>query len=112
MTTSFRSGRARFLQLQRARERDVAVKMALVKFVEENRRHAAQLRILDQLAQQNSFGDEANARPRRRDVFEANLVADFVAEPAVALEATRAASRRVASRRGWRTTTCGSPSNP
>ena len=37
MTTSFRSGRARCLQLQRAGQGDVAVEMALVKFIEENR---------------------------------------------------------------------------
>ena len=66
MTTIFRSGRARLLQLQRARERDVAVEMALVKFVEKDRRHVAQFRILDQLPQQNSFRDETNAGPRSR----------------------------------------------
>ena len=35
--------------------------MALVKFVKENRGDAAQLRILNELAQENSFGDETDA---------------------------------------------------
>ena len=60
--------------------------MALVEFVEKNRGDAAQLRILNQLAQENSLGDKTNARLFRRDFFEANLVADFVAEPAAAFE--------------------------
>ena len=75
MTASFRSGR----------ECDVAVEMALMKFIEENRGDGAQLRILNELAQQNSFGDEANPGAVGSDVFEANLVADFVTEPPVAL---------------------------
>ena len=58
--------------------------MALVEFVEEDRGDAAQLRVLNQLAQENSFGDEPDARPRRGDVFEPDLVADFIAEPAPA----------------------------
>ena len=81
----FQVGTRRGLELEGARERDVAVEMALVKFIEENRGDAAQLRILDELAEQDSFGDEADAGAVRGDVFEADLVADFVAEPAVAL---------------------------
>ena len=59
--------------------------MALVEFIEENRGDAAQLRILNELPEQNSFGDEANAGAIGRDVFEADLVTDFVPEPAIAL---------------------------
>ena len=78
-------GPRRFLQPQRARERDVAIEMPLVKFVEENRADVAQLRILDQLTQQDAFRDEADARAFRDDVLEADLVSDFVAEPAIPL---------------------------
>ncbi len=81
----FEIGARRRLELEGAGERDVAVEMALVKFIEENRGDAAQLRILNELAQEDSFGDEANAGAIGGDVFEADLVADFVAEPAVAL---------------------------
>src|SRR5437763_15943023 len=59
--------------------------MALVKFIEQNRRDAAQFRVLDQLAAQNAFGHEADASALRRDVLEPDLVSDFVAEPAVPL---------------------------
>ena len=59
--------------------------MALVKFVEEDRGNAAQLRILDELAEQDSFGDEADAGALGGDVFEADLVTDFGAELDVAL---------------------------
>ena len=38
-----------------------------------------------QLPQQNTFGDEANARALRNDILEPNLIADFFAEPATAL---------------------------
>jgi hypothetical protein len=37
------------------------------------------------LTQQNSFGDETDARPWRRNIFEADLVAHFFTEPAIAL---------------------------
>ena len=58
--------------------------MALVEFIEKNRRDTAQVRVLNQLAEKNSFGDETDARPRRGDVFEPDLVADLIAEPASA----------------------------
>ena len=80
-----RSGRERRLELEGAGQGDVAVEMALVKFIEKNRGDAAQLRILNQLAQENSFGDEANAGAIGGDVFEADLVTDFVTEAAIAL---------------------------
>src|ERR1700731_2137670 len=60
--------------------------MALVKFIEENRRDAAQFRILNQLPEQNAFGHETNAGALRRDVLEPNLISDFVAKPAIPLE--------------------------
>jgi len=73
------------LQIQRPGQRDVAVEMALVEFVEDDDADAAQLGIGEHLPQQNSLGDEANARPRGGDFIEADLVTHFVAEPAVAL---------------------------
>jgi hypothetical protein len=71
--------------LEGASEGDVTVEMALVKLIEEDGRDSAQLRILDELAQEDTFGDEANAGPIRGDVFETDLVADLVTEPALAL---------------------------
>ena len=81
----FQVGARGGLELEGASEGDVAVKMALVKFVEEDRGDAAQLRILDQLAEQNAFGDEADAGALGGEVFETDLVTDFVAEADVAL---------------------------
>jgi hypothetical protein len=71
--------------LERASQRDVAIEVALVKFIEENHGNAAQLRILNELSQENSFGHEADASAIRRDVFETNLVAYFFTEPTVTL---------------------------
>ena len=71
--------------MERACQGDVAVKMALMEFVEKNRGDFSQPRIVDQLAQKNSLGDEPDTGARRSDVFEPDLVADFIAEPAVAL---------------------------
>ena len=68
------------LLVERLGERDVAVKMPLVKFVEENCRDAAQLRVVDHLPQQNAFGHEADFCLRRRDILKADLVADFLAK--------------------------------
>ena len=53
-------GSLRLLQMQGARECDVAIKMTLVEFIEENCGDSAQFRILKQLAEQNSLGDKAN----------------------------------------------------
>ena len=49
-----------FLQIQRAGQRDVAVKMPLVKFVEDENGNALQLRVVNHLPQQNALGDEAD----------------------------------------------------
>ena len=61
-------------------ERDVAVKVAFVEFVKDEGRNAAQLRVLDHLAQQQTLGDKADACVGAGDVFKAYLVADFAAE--------------------------------
>ena len=54
--------------------------MPLVKFVEQNRRDAAQLRIFNHLPQQNTFGYKTNFRFRRRDVFKTDLITNFFAK--------------------------------
>ena len=100
------------LQIQRAGQRDVAVKMPFVKFVENQRRNAAQFRVVNHLPQQNAFGHKPDFRPRRRDIFEADLITDLAPSLTPSSCATRAASSRAASRRGWRTTTWPLPSNP
>ena len=71
------------MQIERASEGDVAIEMALMKFVEHDRRDVAQLRIVDQLSQQNSLGNETNARLRGRHFLEPNLIAGFVTKPAI-----------------------------
>ena len=73
------------LDIQRAGQGDVAVEMPLVKFVEEQGGDSAKRWILDHLTQEYAFGDEADARPGGADAIEANLVADFIAEPDAAL---------------------------
>ena len=77
---SFKSGRMLFLQVQGAGEGDVAVKMAFVKFVEENGRDSAQLWVVNHLPQQNPFGHKTDFRFGRCDILETNLVADLFAE--------------------------------
>ena len=58
----FQVGPVRLLNLQRTRERDVAVEMALVKLVEHDRRDAAQRRIERHLPQQDPLRYEPNPR--------------------------------------------------
>ena len=59
--------------------------MSLVKFIEENRGDAAQHRILDQLAQQNTFGDKSDAGALGDNALEADLITDFLPKPRTAL---------------------------
>ena len=73
-------GAVGFLQIQGPGQRDVAVKVAFVKLVEDERGNAAQLRVLKHLPQQHAFGNETDARVGAGDVLEANLVADFAAK--------------------------------
>ena len=54
--------------------------MALVKFVEDQNGNAVQLRVFNHLPQQNAFGHKPDFCPRRRHIFEADLVTDFLAE--------------------------------
>jgi hypothetical protein len=73
-------GAGLFLNVQRAGERDVAVKMPLVEFVENHGLNSGQRGILDQLAQQDAFRLELDARRIAGDVFETNLITDFAPE--------------------------------
>jgi hypothetical protein len=72
--------------VQGASEGDVTVKMALMKFVKEDRRDAAQLGILQELTKENSLGDESNSGLLRRDLLEPDLVSNLVAEAGVPFE--------------------------
>ena len=80
MTTSRRSGRVGPLQPAQQREREVALQVALVKLVEHHGADALQPRIGEQAARQHAFGEEAQARARPGDLFEAHLVADGLAD--------------------------------
>ena len=57
-------GPARFLDLQRAGEGDVAVEMALVKFVKKDGRNAGEIRIGEHLSEQDALGDIPNPGAR------------------------------------------------
>jgi hypothetical protein len=59
--------------------------MALVEFIEQDGRDPIQVRILNQLTEEDSFRDEANAGARGGDVLEPDLVPDFVAKPGFTL---------------------------
>src|SRR5947199_2591138 len=54
--------------------------MGFVEFVEQNRRNSFQLRILNQLPQQNAFGDKANPGCFGDDAFEPHLVANILSK--------------------------------
>ena len=69
-----------FLELQRLREGDIAVDVALVEFVEQDRGHARQIGLRQHLAQEDAFGLEMDARFGAADGLEADLVADLAAE--------------------------------
>ena len=73
------------LQFQRAREGDVAVEMPLVKFVEDDRTDAAQLRIGEHLPQEHALGNEADPRLCGAHAIQPDLIADFLPEPSTAL---------------------------
>ena len=60
--------------------------MALVKLVEHHHADALQLRVAQQAACQDSFGEEAQPRLRPGELLEAHLVADRLAEALAAFE--------------------------
>src|SRR5262245_4701149 len=58
--------------------------MAFVEFVEDERGDAREFRVLNDLAEENTFGDETDTSLRTGNVFKADLVTDFAAEFAFA----------------------------
>jgi hypothetical protein len=61
-------------QVRQKSERHVALQMSLVKFIQDDRPHAAELGIGDEAAREDPFGDELDPRGRRNDALEAHLV--------------------------------------
>ena len=70
-------GPALFLNVERARQSDVAIEMPFMKFVKDQRLNSVKRGILNQLAQQDSFGLELDARGSTRRILESNLIADL-----------------------------------
>ena len=68
------------LNLQRPRQGNVAVEMALVEFVEDQRIDAFQLGVGQHLAQENPLGNVADPRGRRSDIVQAHPITHFTAE--------------------------------
>ena len=73
------------LHVERERGAEIAVEMALVEFVEQDRADAGELRIVLDHARQDAFGDDFDARRRRDAAFEADAVADRRADVFAAL---------------------------
>src|SRR5271156_6637296 len=73
-------GTNRGLNLERASQRYIAVKMAFVKFVKYKYRYTGQTRIADHLAQQNSFGHETDAGFCRGNIVEPDLITDLLSQ--------------------------------
>ncbi len=70
----------RFLERERSGQRDVAVEVAFVEFVEDDGGDSFEGGVVDHAAEQDAFGDEADARLAAADIFEADLIADLFAE--------------------------------
>ena len=56
------------------------MQVTLVKFIENNRRYTAQLRIGEHLAEQNPLGDKQEPRVAGRNIIESDLVANLATE--------------------------------
>jgi len=80
MTTS--SGRTKlFLQIQRADDRDVAIKMPLMKFVEDERGNAGVIFGSSIICRNKTPSvTKTDLRFRRRDIFKTDLITDFIAK--------------------------------
>ena len=68
------------LEIQRPCERDVAVEVPLVEFIEDQSRNAPQVRVGQHLTKKNALGDEENFRFLRGNIVEADLVAHLAAQ--------------------------------
>lgn len=65
-------------------EGDVTEEISLVKLIEENDAHLTEFGVVLEPAEENAFGDKADAGAEAGAVFETDLVADFAADGAVA----------------------------
>ena len=68
--------------LEAACQTDVAEEMAFVEFIEHHRGDVSQIGLLDQFADEDALSDKADPGLCGDLVFEANLIADLVAEAA------------------------------
>jgi hypothetical protein len=84
MTTIFRSGPTA-LQAPQQGQRQIALQMALMEFVEHHAAHAREVRIAQHAPREHAFGEEAQARARSRHLLEAHLVAHRLAHALAAL---------------------------
>jgi hypothetical protein len=75
-----------FLQVECAGEGDVAIKMALVELVKDERGDAGKFLVLNDLAEEDAFGDESDPCFGAGDIFKTDLVSDFAAELGFAFE--------------------------
>src|SRR5439155_7899029 len=66
--------------LAEKRDRQVGVDAALVEFVEDDGADAGEKRIVDELACEDSFGHDPQARAWAYPALKANVVADLVAD--------------------------------
>jgi hypothetical protein len=77
---------AGFLKAAEEGERSVGIQMAFMKLIEDDDGSGLEFRVSEGLASKNSLGEVAEAGVRSRDVFEADLKADGLAERFVPLE--------------------------
>ena len=80
MTTRIKSGRTSAPDFAQQRQRQVAIQVALVKFVEDDGADRFEKRVGQELPGQDALGEEPQAGLGREPSFEADLVADLVAE--------------------------------
>jgi hypothetical protein len=73
------------LHVERERGAEVAVQVAFVEFIEEDRGDAGQFRVVLDHAREDAFGDDFDARRLRDLRFEADAVADRFADTLAAL---------------------------
>ncbi len=74
----FRSSRG--LKPAQERQREIALQMPLMKFIQDDGTHAVEMRIGQQAASQHALGQEPKPRARAAHVFESHLVAGGFAE--------------------------------
>ena len=68
------------LEVQRPRQGDVAIEVAFVELIENERRNTFESRVLNHLPQEHALSNKANARLRAADILKADLVSHFLTE--------------------------------